>query len=163
VTELVDLVRTAYAQARAGDFEGLRASLNVGVPVNVCNEKGDTLLMLACYYGHVRVAELLLERGADPERRNDRGQSPLDGAAFKGDVAIATTLIDAGAQVNAAGPDGRTALFYAAMFDQDSMVELLIERGSDAFIRDAGGLTPLALAQAMGAQKTPGRLATFVS
>lgn len=44
--------------------------------------------MLAAYYGHSSLVELLIEHGADPNRVNDRGQSPLAGAVFKGEDAV---------------------------------------------------------------------------
>ncbi|HSD22143.1 MAG TPA: ankyrin repeat domain-containing protein, partial [Anaeromyxobacter sp.] len=95
--QAIALVRAAFQQARAGDADALRALLDRGVPADVRNEKGDSLLMLASYHGHVAAARLLLERGADPELRNDRGQSPLDGVAFKGDVVLAELLLFHGA------------------------------------------------------------------
>ena len=102
--------------------------LDAGFP-GVRNERGDSLLMLASYYGHVEATRLLLERGADPALPNGAGQTPLAGAAFKGNETIATVLLDAGADVDGAGPDGRTPLMFAAMFDKVEMMELLIQRG----------------------------------
>ena len=55
------------------------------MPANLRNDKGDSLLMLACYHGHEEVVRLLLDHGGDTELSNDRGQTPLAAAAFKGD------------------------------------------------------------------------------
>ena len=38
--------------ARQGDTGTLAAYVDVGVPANLCNDKGDTLVMLAAYHGH---------------------------------------------------------------------------------------------------------------
>lgn len=156
------IIRAAFDQARKGDTAALADSLDLGVPSDVCNERGDSLLMLAIYHGHLDVARLLLARGADPELRNGRGQTPLEGAAFKGDVASATLLLDHGAAADLPGPDGRTPLMYAAMFDQVGMVELLLARGASAHRRDAAGGTPYTLAQAMRAQRVLARLAALL-
>ena len=105
--QALTLVRAAFQHARGGETAQLRASLEPGVPANVCNETGDRLLMLASYHGHAEAARLLLDRGADPELRNRRGQSPLAGAAFKGDTTMARILLDGGARSMAPGPTAR--------------------------------------------------------
>ncbi len=68
--------------------------LSTGLPVNLKNSKGDTLLMLASYYGHVDAVQVLLKHKADPEIRNGNGQSPIAGAAFKGDLAVIKALVE---------------------------------------------------------------------
>ncbi len=40
--------------------------MDAGVPANLCNDKGDALVMLAAYHGHAQTVSVLLERGADP-------------------------------------------------------------------------------------------------
>jgi len=157
--EALGLVRSAFRFARAGDAGPLARALDRGVPPDVCNENGDSLLMLASYHGHLAATRLLLERGADPELRNLRGQSPLAGAAFKGDAGIAALLLEHGAAADGAGPDGRTPLMFAAMFDRVAVLEMLLARGASVDRRDAAGATAGALAQAMGAQRTCARLA----
>lgn len=152
------LVRAAFQHARSGDAAALAALLDRGVPANVSNEKGDSLLMLASYHGHAAAARLLLERGADPELANARGQTPLAGVAFQGNPALAALLLDGGAVVDGAGPDGRTPLMFAAMFDRVEVVDLLVARGADPRRRDAAGASALDLARGMGAARAAARL-----
>lgn len=156
---VLDFVRSAFAVVRAGDARRLGEMLDAGLPVGVRNERGDSLLMLASYHGHLDATRLLLERGADPEQPNDAGQTPLAGAAFKGNEAIATVLLDAGANVDGTGPDGRTPLMFAAMFDKLEMMELLIQRGADHRLRDADKRSALDYARSMGAARAAERLA----
>lgn len=124
---LLELVQGAFNLARQGDSAGLGTLLASGLPVNLSNEKGDTLLMLSAYHGHLGTARMLLEAGADPERRNDQGQTPMLGAAFKGDAAMTRLLLAHGAQVESSGPGGKTALMTAAMFDRTEIVDLLLK------------------------------------
>ncbi|RKH66384.1 ankyrin repeat domain-containing protein [Corallococcus llansteffanensis] len=160
---VLELARTAFSLARTGDAGQLATLLDAGLSLGLRNERGDSLLMLASYHGHVDATRLLLERGADPERTNDGGQSPLAGAAFKGNVAIATLLLDRGARVDGAGPDGRTALMFAAMFDKLEVLELLLQRGANPEQRDADGRTARDYARAMGAPRAALRLEPPVS
>ena len=79
---VIALAAKVFDLAREGDTEQLAAYLDAGVPANLTNDKGDTLLILAAYRGHVDTVAALLERGADHSRINDRGQSPLAAAVF---------------------------------------------------------------------------------
>lgn len=90
--------------ARDGDVAGLVAALDAGMPVDLTDACGNTLLMLAAYHGHANAVSALIERGADVNRLNDRGQSPLAGAVFKGEDTIVWLLLDAGADVDAGSP-----------------------------------------------------------
>jgi len=154
-------VRRVFGYARAGVSAELAPLLAQGLPANLRNERGDSLLMLACYHGHVDAARLLLEHGADPDIMNDAGQAPLHGAAFKGDLDIATLLLDHGARVDAAGPNGKTALLFAAMFNRVDIARLLLARGAEPLRLDADGNAILDAARKMGADDTVALLATF--
>ena len=85
--EAAEFTEQVFNKARDGDAEMLDRLVTAGLPVNLKNSKGDTLLMLASYYGHVDAVNVLLKHKADPEMRNGNGQSPIAGAAFKGDLA----------------------------------------------------------------------------
>jgi ankyrin repeat protein len=156
--KLIELAHEVFELARRGDATMLATVIEKGVPPNLRNEKGDSLLMLASYHGHVDAVRALVERGADPDLRNDNGQSPIAGAAFKGYKEVIETLLAHGADVEGASPDGRTALMIAAMFNRTEIVDLLIAHGADPQARDATGVTPLDAANRMGAPDTPAQL-----
>ena len=149
--ETLEFARRVFQFARTGEHEELATLLRQDLPANLRNERGDSLLMLACYHGHVETARVLLDHGADPELLNDAGQTPLAGAAFKGDSAVVALLLERGAQVDAAGPNGKTALMIAAMFNRVGMMRMLIERGADPRLADAAGMPIREAAAKMGA------------
>lgn len=113
---LQDLATRIFNLARAGDTAALAAYLDAGVPANLTNDHGDTLVMLAAYHGHAPAVRVLLERGADPGRANDRGQTPLAGAVFKGEPEVVRALLDGGADPGAGHP---SAIDTARMFGND--------------------------------------------
>lgn len=156
--ELIELAHEVFELARRGDAAMLASVIEKGVPPNLRNDKGDSLVMLASYHGHVDAVRVLLERGADPNLRNDNGQTPIAGAAFKGFDAVIEVLLAHGADVEGASPDGRTALMIAAMFNRTAIVDLLIAHGADPGARDAGGVTPVEAARKMGAADAQARL-----
>ncbi|WP_255693176.1 ankyrin repeat domain-containing protein [Actinomycetospora soli] len=108
--------------ARHGDTDTLAAYVDAGVPVNLTNDSGDTLLMLAAYHGHAPTVRALIARGADVDRLNDRGQAPLAGAVFRGEDDVVRTLRDAGADPLGGHP---TAVDTARMFGRDDLLTVL--------------------------------------
>ena len=93
--------------------DALAAYVDAGVPANLTDAAGNTLVMLAAYHGHADTVAALLQRGAEPDRVNDRGQSPLAGAVFKAEEAVVRVLLDAGADPDAGSPNAReTAVVF---------------------------------------------------
>lgn len=126
-----ELQKLALEMARKGETDELEKMIMAGLPVNLSDEKGQSLLMLASYNGHFHTSMMLLNRGADADRRNDRGQTPLGGVAFKGFTDIAALLLDHGADIYANNGAGMTPLHYAEMFGREKVADLLRARGAD--------------------------------
>ena len=108
-----------FDMAREGQTEHLAAYLQAGAPADLTNDKGDSLIMLAAYYGHVDTVKKLLQHGADPNRVNDRGQSPLAGAVFKGSDEVVRTLLEGGADPELGTPSARDT---ARMFGRTGLL-----------------------------------------
>jgi ankyrin repeat protein len=69
--------------ARTGDLAGVQRLLDLDpLLATASNETGDTALHKACAGGHSSVAELLLDRCADPEAVNSDGFKPIHSAIF---------------------------------------------------------------------------------
>ncbi|WP_372498558.1 ankyrin repeat domain-containing protein [Yinghuangia soli] len=114
-----ELAGRVFGAARSGDAEMLASYVDAGLPVDLANEAGHTLLMLAAYNGHLAAVEVLIKRGADVDRANDRGQTPLAGAVFKNEKEIAQALLAAGADPHAGTP---SAADTARMFGKEDML-----------------------------------------
>ncbi len=116
---LVELAHRLFDLAREGGSESLTAYLDKGVPVDMTDSSGNTLLMLAAYHGHSETVAALVERGADVDRLNDRGQSPLAGAIFKAEDEVVRLLVGAGADLDAGSPSARAT---AEMFERGHLL-----------------------------------------
>ncbi|MFI7504863.1 ankyrin repeat domain-containing protein [Streptomyces sp. NPDC049687] len=119
--EVVELATKIFDLARQGATEELVAYVDAGVPANLTNDRGDSLVMLAAYHGHADAVRALLARGAEADRINDRGQTPLAGAAFKGETDVIKVLLEAGADPSAGTP---SAVDTARMFARAELLEL---------------------------------------
>lgn len=114
-SKVFNLARSATPADSALLLEYVRA----GVPVDLTNEDGNTLLMLAAYSGNRPAVRGLIDLGADVNRLNKRNQSIIAGALFKGEDEIVKDLLQAGAKLDIGHP---TAVDTAAMFGREALL-----------------------------------------
>src|SRR5690606_35793731 len=81
------------AAAMAGDTAAVRRLLELGFPVDATDDKGCTALLRAAGGGHAQALDLLLERGADPQRAAHTGATPLSAAVSMRHGAIVDRLL----------------------------------------------------------------------
>jgi ankyrin repeat protein len=60
-----------------GEKEVCRFLLESGASVNSTSDEGSTALMMACQGGNMELAEILLDKGADPTYQNRNGKSAI--------------------------------------------------------------------------------------
>ena len=120
--EQVEFLNSVFDLVRAGDAVAVAAYVDRGVPVDLTNANGDTLLLLAAYHEHPDLVAALIERGADPNPVNGRGQTALVAAVFRQNLAIVEALLGAGADPALGSPDARAT---AAYFQLPVMASLL--------------------------------------
>ncbi|KAJ7726490.1 ankyrin [Mycena metata] len=121
-SETIAFAHRMFDAARSGDSELLLAAVDRGLPVNILNEKGNSLLMLAAYAGHVDLTTQLLEKGGDPNILNDLGQSIIAGAVFRAHDDVVRALADKGADPRIGKP---TAIETAHMFGRTELMSVL--------------------------------------
>ena len=123
--ETLDFAYRMFELARSGGGRDLAHNVDAGLPVNLTNDKGDTLLILAAYHQHLETVRALLARGADPARVNDRGQTALSAAVFRRSGEIVEALLGGGADPDAGSPSARET---ATFFELTDMSDLLPPR-----------------------------------
>ncbi|PYS01857.1 MAG: hypothetical protein DMG12_14850, partial [Acidobacteria bacterium] len=79
--------------------------------LNARGPEGSTPFMYAVLYSDAGTLRQLLQKGADPNKRNDANATALMWAAT--DFEKARVLLESGADVNARSNDGRTPLFVS--------------------------------------------------
>jgi ankyrin repeat protein len=89
---------------------------------------GETALMMAAFLNRLDVAEALIERGAEVNRK---GWTALHYAATKGHIAMMRLLLEHNAYIDAEAPNGNTPLMMAAQFAPPLATKLLLEEGAD--------------------------------
>ena len=147
-----------------GNLDQVEHLITDGIKVN-CNRPGKkvnwwegslggTPLFYAATNGHKNVVQLLLNKGADPNKVSMvGGESPLLYAAHNRHIDVAKLLIEGGADPNKTSECGKTPLFHAAKNEYKEMVQLLLDAGSDPNMADNYGSVPLHMAARNGCKR----------
>ena len=130
----IDLAAKLFDLARSGSTDTLKAYMDAGVPSNLTNHAGDTLLMHASYHDHPSTVSMLLSKHADPNVLNGSGQEPVADSVFKGHKEVVEILVRAGADVSAGQPN---ALDTARMFRRQDLLRIL-RTGQGVFLQVTG-------------------------
>ena len=101
--------------AIGGDVVRVRQLVQLGAPLDLVDEFGNSALHRACRYGHAAVAKALLD------------------GKFEG----------RGAAIDLQSADGWTPLIVAGLHGHEGVVRLLLARGADVVLRDRNGRTVL--------------------
>jgi len=78
--QLVAIAHACFDFARAGDTARLQAYVENGVPANLTDATGNTLLMLAAYHGHAETV------GEPPGRQRHQHAAEVDGRQEPADL-----------------------------------------------------------------------------
>jgi ankyrin repeat protein len=100
------------------------------------------------YFKHYQIAELLLQRGMNPNHMNWHHVTLLHDMAQEGNIPKARLLLDYGADINAVDEEYRsTPMGFACRWGNREMVQFLLERSADPSKSGARWSTPLAWAR----------------
>lgn len=103
--------------------------------VNSANSKGVTPVHVAAMEGHVRVIELLVSKGGDPEAVDSGGWTPLHFAAWRGHPKAVECLLERADTKRVRDKEGRTPFSVAAECGHAQLLGIL--RWSDGLYRAA--------------------------
>jgi ankyrin repeat protein len=143
-----------------GNVEFVQLLIDYGADVKIKNNSGDTALKMAHESGHTELAEILkhaseivprtkemlfravmnddvdevkmlINKGADVNKRDSLGRTSLIFASKMGYTEIAQLLINRGSYINVLDNVGYTALMWASKMGYMDITELLINAGAD--------------------------------
>jgi len=145
-----------YEAAALGSADSVRTALDTDPSLaDSLSPDGFSLVGLAAFFGHAEVVKLLIERGADVNRRAENALqvSALHAAVSRQDLGLIESILDAGADPNLPQQQGFTSLHAAAMSGNVALVGLLMSRGADPALINESGQTAAELAAARGHEK----------
>ncbi|XP_014205603.1 ankyrin repeat family A protein 2 [Copidosoma floridanum] len=128
---------TFYTMAGQGELTA--DNIHAG-SVDTLDDNGLTGLMWAAGYGQLSSARLLLQAGANQNKKGSQGQTPLHFAAASGHHDLVRLLLNHGANPNACEDEGNTPLIYGAQGDHPHVCYELLEKGADITITNVHGI-----------------------
>ena len=145
-----------------GDVSAMKFLLAGGASLDSLGS--DLGFNAACFHGHWRLCQFLIERGADVNRPEpDSGETPLHAALCSHRASsqpVVKVLLAAGANPNCVTKQsvetggfmrdsrtkGETPLHRAAAFAGEETIQMLLDAGAAIDARDMNGDTPLSWA-----------------
>lgn len=124
--------------------------LNSPETVDKQNLQGRTALMNAAFDGHIKVVEVLLGAGANPNLRDKEGNTGLMLAATNGQRNVTELLLHLKVDVNNQNSDGWTALMFSAWSGHTEIVKLLLTSGADTNLKTVNQFSASSLASIQG-------------
>ncbi|CAE7294347.1 ANKRD50 [Symbiodinium natans] len=139
-----------------GDWDTVQLLIKANSDIGHADDDGCTPVWLSAERGRVKIAELLILLGADPQRADHRGQTPLLTACarcqweFVKFLLLPQLSLQEPVDANQADDYGRTPLWFAAENGEFSIVNLLLFAGADKNKATDSGQTPLWIAASRG-------------
>ncbi|KAK2805838.1 hypothetical protein FQN51_008612 [Onygenales sp. PD_10] len=130
------------------------SSTKVELSANLRKKPFYSPLSRAVEDGYATIANVLLERGANPNYQNEFGHSPLLVAVRRNNSALVNLLANHGASINIEDSRLRTPLYNAVMHEHGVTVKNLVELGANIHHKDDLGRSPLHLAVEFGKRAT---------
>jgi ankyrin repeat protein len=151
VVQTPNLATPLYYAALCG-FYDLADQLIMKYPqlVNATGGMHVSPLVAALGRGHLKIAQLLYERGADVDVQGFYNRTPLDGVSTSGRVEIVQWLLSRSANPNARDSQGWTPLHSAASVGHTEVCRLLLQYQADNNVQDNDGQIPLHYASEEG-------------
>ncbi|XP_055052390.2 ankyrin repeat and protein kinase domain-containing protein 1 [Misgurnus anguillicaudatus] len=115
---------------------------------------GRTALHIACLYGYVNIAKLLLANGADINKTDYTQSTPLRLAADEGHFRVVHLLVKSEADVNTVDERSYSPLHFAALKGYTGICRLLLNKGANPDIRTHQNWTAMHLAALKGHHET---------
>lgn len=144
-----NLVDDTLQSINLDDAAGVVDGLQRGLDVNLVDDEGNSLLMLAARDGSTKASAVLINAGAKTHLSNVYGDNALLLATFGGHEAIVDMLLAKHASIGP-NPRGWTPLHYAAYAGHANLAKKFLALGAQVNGVTDNGLSALMLASMNG-------------
>ncbi|MCE7915565.1 MAG: ankyrin repeat domain-containing protein [Nitrosomonas sp. PRO4] len=126
-----------------GNLTDVTKLLKKGANPDTPSREGYTPLMIAAQTMNLKLAELLIDAGADLRARNKYGETAIMLASYHGQKDMVRLFYMKGAEIN---HSGWNPLLYAASSGHSDTIQLLVSVDADVNSISDNGTTPLMMA-----------------
>ena len=122
---------------RNGNLEKVKVLLQQNPSlISAEDDKSDTPLFYAVWFGHKDIAEFLLAKKANVNFKDQNGVTALHVAASTGNKELVELLLTNGADINSEMPNGYTPLRLAIEFKRADVAQFLLSKGAEERVSD---------------------------
>ena len=123
------VVGDIFEAAQSGNMAMIENYLDLGVPPDLVDDEGWSVLHHAASHGQVEVIKLLHSRGCSVDPVDRQGRTPLHHAAASGECGSIGVLVELGSNVNHVDNEGNTPLKWSLMCERYAAMEELLKYG----------------------------------
>ena len=102
--------------------------------INAIDDKGSSMLILACYRGNHEVARFLIDNGANLNYVSNNGTA-LMACVFKNEFQLVDELLKKKVNLDLTDFNGITALMLAVQLNNVQMVKRLVDSGANKALK----------------------------
>ena len=131
--------------ARDGNFDELKKMIPLATDIHqTWGPDGRTALHWAAWSAPAEIVTMLIDKGADVNRRDLMKRTPLHYAAEHGNIPVMEVLLNKGADINARDNSDATPLMRVCIIDtaRPNVADFLLKKGADVNAATDGGQTP---------------------
>ena len=127
--------KTVFDVARKGTMSEIKAVYDKDKSiVNAIDDKGSSMLILACYRGNHEVAQFLIDNQADLNYVSKNGTA-LMACVFRSEFELVDELLKKNINLDLTDTNGQTALMLAVQFTNVEMVKKLVFAGANKALK----------------------------
>ncbi|XP_028734077.1 inactive serine/threonine-protein kinase TEX14 [Peromyscus leucopus] len=114
-----------HEYAKQGNYVKVKKILKKGICVDAVNSLGQSALFVAALLGHMKLVDVLVDYGSDPNHRCFDGSTPVHAAAFSGNQWILSKLLNAGGDLRLHDEKGRNPQAWALAAGKDRSTQVV--------------------------------------
>ncbi|XP_040605363.1 inactive serine/threonine-protein kinase TEX14 [Mesocricetus auratus] len=111
--------------AKQGNYVKVKKILKKGICVDAINSLGQSALFVAALLGHMKLVDVLVDYGSDPNHRCFDGSTPVHAAAFSGNQWVLSKLLNAGGDLRLHDEKGRNPQAWALAAGKDRSTQMV--------------------------------------
>ncbi|XP_059127444.1 inactive serine/threonine-protein kinase TEX14 isoform X4 [Peromyscus eremicus] len=114
-----------HEYTKQGNYVKVKKILKKGICVDAVNSLGQSALFVAALLGHMKLVDVLVDYGSDPNHRCFDGSTPVHAAAFSGNQWILSKLLNAGGDLRLHDEKGRNPQAWALAAGKDRSTQMV--------------------------------------
>nr|XP_003929148.1 inactive serine/threonine-protein kinase TEX14 isoform X1 [Saimiri boliviensis boliviensis] len=114
-----------HEYVKQGNYVKVKKILKKGICVDAVNSLGQTPLFVAALLGLMKLVDVLVDYGSDPNHRCFDGSTPVHAAAFSGNQWILSKLLDAGGDLRLHDERGQNPQTWALTAGKERSTQIV--------------------------------------